>query len=369
LHKKAQQELGLVNYQIRKLIMTVTNFRTSPSEVNNLQKFHLFSIDELHALPPAEWLIKGILPRKGIASIYGASGSGKTFFMLDLLLSIACKPEWHRCKVKNVPVTYICLESQDGISKRIQAWELATEHSRPTNFKVITSDFNLMSDNDVKELATVINDEKMGEGVIAIDTLNAASPKSDENASKDMGTIIANMKCLQRLTGGLVLFNHHTGKDKSQGMRGHSSLLAAVDIAIELKGGTKKSWRVKKNKDGEEGGESEFKLIQHTVGNDDDGEPITSCSVELDPSTAPAQKMPKGKNQGCIYKALEAACLSDNGNDGAIQLINAIEIGANALINTPNNKRKNEARKIIENLINIGCISTIVVDSAVWICI
>jgi putative DNA primase/helicase len=347
--------------------MTVTNFRTSQSKVNQLENYHLLSIDELYSLPPAEWLIKRVLPRQGIASIYGASGSGKTFFMLDLLLSISCKPDWHQQKVKNVPVTYVCLESQSGIANRIRAWEVAAKYGRPENFKIITSKFSLMSDTDIRELAAAINDKNMGGGVIAIDTLNAACPNSDENASKDMGIIIASMKKLQRLTNGLILFNHHTGKDKTQGMRGHSSLIAALDIAIELKSGTKRSWRIKKNKDGEEGEEFGFKLIQHAVGIDEDGEQITSCSLELIAPSARPQLAPKGKNQMLIYKAIREACLKNDCNVHALNLQTAIEMGGNALTNISDNKRKYEARKIIETLIGSGFFCANQVDGVTWI--
>ncbi len=67
-----------------------------------------------------------------------------------------------------------------------------------------------------------------------IDTLNRSAPDADENSSKDMGLIIDGMKKIQSQCEGLVICVHHTGKDVSKGLRGHSSLLAALDSAIQV---------------------------------------------------------------------------------------------------------------------------------------
>jgi len=47
-------------------------------------RFNLLSNDDLDALPPIQWRIKKVLPTKGIAAVFGASGSGKTFVVLDM---------------------------------------------------------------------------------------------------------------------------------------------------------------------------------------------------------------------------------------------------------------------------------------------
>jgi hypothetical protein len=347
--------------------MTNTDFRTSPSEVNQ-QQFHLLTIDDLYALPPEEWLVKDVLPCKGIGSIYGASGSGKTFFMLDLLLAIASKPEWCGFKLKNVPVTYVCLESLGGISKRIQAWEIATGSTRPLNFKIIADNFNLTRESDVRELANVINGSGMGSGVIAVDTLNAASPKTDENASKEMGLVIEHLKLLQRLTNGLVLFIHHTGKDAAKELRGHSSLKASIDVAIVINTGTKRSWHITKLRDGEGGIGFGFKLVQQTVGTDQEGKPITSCAVEMDCILTTKHKLPTGKYQIAVLDLISRKCSEDLDNGGAIRLQDAIRESARVLDNTSENKRSNRANEIIEGLVAGGHLASIETDGTFWLC-
>jgi hypothetical protein len=95
---------------------------TQTNNINNTPRFNLLGLDQLSQLPSSEWLIKGLLPDRGLASIYGPSGSGKTFLALDLLMAIAVKPDWFGFKVKNAPVIYIGLEGKTGINRRIEAW-------------------------------------------------------------------------------------------------------------------------------------------------------------------------------------------------------------------------------------------------------
>ena len=78
-----------------------------------------------------------------------------------------------------------------------------------------------------------------------------------------MGRIISNAQLLQRETNGLVVLIHHTGKDASRGARGHSSLFASLDAAIEVKRTRRgREWHRAKVKDGEDGVTTPFRLEQ-----------------------------------------------------------------------------------------------------------
>lgn len=117
-------------------------------------------------------------------------------------------------------------------------------------------------------------------GVLVIDTLNRAAPGADENDAAAMGAIIAGLKALQTELGGLVLAVHHTGKDATKGLRGHSSLHAALDAALEVtRTEDMREWRTAKAKDGSDDQGHPFRLEVVELGTDEDGEPITSCAI------------------------------------------------------------------------------------------
>lgn len=94
---------------------------------------------------------------------------------------------------------------------------------------------------------------------------------------------LAPTRC-RALTGGLVTLVHHTGKDASKGMRGHSALHAAMGAVLEVTrdaSGTRQ-WTLAKSKDGEGGITKGF--IQQIVhfGTDTDGDSVTSCAIQWD---------------------------------------------------------------------------------------
>lgn len=330
-------------------------------------KFTLLSVHELNRLPAIEWLIKGILPNKGLAAVFGPSGSGKTFLVLDMMMSIAAKPEWFGLKVNNVPVVYVGLEGAGGIRNRVNAWKAHHQMSEFSNFKLILGTFDLMSRIQVEELAAAVIAEGMEGGIIVIDTLNQASPTADENASKDMGVIIQNLKLLQELTGGLVVIVHHTGKNTNAGLRGHSSLKAALDTSIEVEGeGGRRTWTLNKSKDGIAGKSYAFNLSVKHLDVDADGDPVTSCVVEYNSSIVVQRPGPTGSAQKPAYQRIKANLENSTDlnrcNSGigvkCISVEAAIADLASTLSTIVSNKRNNRARGIVTGLIAGGHLAT-----------
>lgn len=288
---------------------TSNSKKTKNSTTDDLMRFKLLSGDDLCNAPPMRWLVRGVLPAEGLAALYGASGSGKSFLVLDIAAALAGGDyEWFGRRVTQCPVTYACLEGEAGMGKRVKAWSLHHKKPVPDALKFIAQPFDLLSD-DAGELAKAVLAGGGANGLTVIDTLNRAAPGADENSSVDMGNIIAAAKELQNLIGGLVLPVHHTGKDAAKGLRGHSSLYAALDGAIEVTmSNSRREWSVAKSKDDVTGDAHSFKLEIVPVGIDDDGEEITSCvacSVESIDNGFNRILPPKSGNQKIIFDALQ----------------------------------------------------------------
>jgi hypothetical protein len=132
------------------------------------------------------------------------------------------------------------------------------------------------------DLAAVIPE---GCAIVAIDTQNRAAPSINESDSRDMGAVIEGAKILERAVQALIILNTHTGKDITKGARGHSSQLPATDATIEVtREGDVRTWRAVKVKDGRDGEARPFLLKEVELGNDTDGDVITSCVVDWDTS-------------------------------------------------------------------------------------
>lgn len=334
--------------------------QSTPVAAND-SRYKLLSADEVRALPMLVWLVKGLLPLIGLAAIFGPSGSGKSFLALHLAGCIATGRKWFGMRVQQAPVVYVMLEGEGAIRNRIAALEIAYGPLPTAALSVVLQRFILTEPQDVADLAAVLPRNS----VVFIDTLNRAAPTSDENSSKDMGVILQGAKDLQAIIGGLVVLVHHTGKDTTRGMRGHSSLHAALDGAIEVERDAKnnRTWSVAKTKDGEDGKRVAFKLVRHVLGTDEDGEEISSCSVAPDSTAIFVKPEPSGSNQKLVLKAVKSALSglkASTGQGGSpagtpcLKMEDAVATGGAALTTTEKNRRNNIAKTTITALVNGG---------------
>ena len=254
-----------------------------PTRVTAAGGLRLVAASEIASRPPMKWLVRGVLPEKGIGAIFGQPGSGKSFLVLDLLAAVAGGFYWFGIPTKAAPVVYITLEGQAGMPQRIHAYR--AKKGSLDRIAFIEQPIDLREPDNLKELIDLIRDAGLGGGVVCIDTLAASAPGMDENTSADMGQLIANLQDLQTELGGFVLVVHHSGKDETRGLRGWSGLNGALDCAIavsrvsEDKRNTSRRWEVSKSKDGSDGMTNDFSLEQVLLAYDEDGQPITSCVI------------------------------------------------------------------------------------------
>jgi hypothetical protein len=186
-------------------------------------------------LPPPEPLVEDMFDVGGLSTLFGKSGSGKSFVALDWSLCIASGNWWQGHKVKRGPVLYVAAEGQTGLGIRAKAWAVHNRTTIPDAMTWLIRPANLLNHQAAHALADIGRD--LGAVLVVIDTLNRSMPGGEENQSKDMGLVIAACDLIRRATGAHVQLVHHTGKDATAGARGHSSLNGAVDTELEVKNG------------------------------------------------------------------------------------------------------------------------------------
>jgi hypothetical protein len=253
-------------------------------------RFPVLSAGEISSQPPTDWLIKGVLPAADIITIYGASGSGKSFVVIDFAAAIATGTPWRGHKAKKGRVVIIAAEGAGGYGKRIKA--LAQHRGislADLDIGVIVVPPNIMEEGDVTELAASI--KAVGDvSFVVVDTFAQVTPGANENMGEDMGRALANVRVLSDVTDATVGLVHHAGKDASKGARGWSGIKAAMDAEIEItrdENTGARAIRLSKMKDGEDGTLWGFKLETILLGLDDDGDDITSC-VAVEDDVRPA---------------------------------------------------------------------------------
>jgi putative DNA primase/helicase len=250
--------------------------------------------------------VKKVLPTRGFGAIYGPPGSGKSFLAIDLAAAIAGGQKWFGYRTKKAPVLYLALEGEGGIRVRAKAWVKHNDEKLPSDLHFILDSFNFLNPQDVSNLIAIAPKN----GVIFFDTLNRAAPTADENSSEDMGTIIEAVKRIERETESLVILIHHTGKDVAKGLRGHSSLIAALETAIEVDiKADLKTFTVRKSKESEGGVSKSFKLLQVHLYDDEDRDAVTSCVVV--PADAPPELPTLTPDQQIVFDALKETDVFD----------------------------------------------------------
>lgn len=189
------------------------------------ERFKLWTLEELGALPPPDWLVHEMLPAGGISLMYGPPGSYKSFLALQLSLGIACLGQ---------SVVYIGAEGGRGLEVRAGAWKLANDVEGQLPIHIVR-DMPWASDQEmVGQFIASVKAAGVQPELVVIDTAARMMVGLDENNAKDAGLFVAALECLQRALGCAILVIHHTGKDVGRGARGSNALIGAVDAAVEV---------------------------------------------------------------------------------------------------------------------------------------
>ena len=241
---------------------------------------------DLHKLPKRQALIEGFLDCAALSVMFGPSGCGKTFFALDLAAHVAFGMLWRGRTVLKGAAVYVAPEGGYGILERLMAFSCQYGiDPKDVPLYVVPDPIDLCnSETDIDllldHLGNLPKDQPLR--LLTIDTVSRALAGGNENSSDHMGTLIKRCDSLRASTGAHVMLLHHTGKDKSQGARGHSSLRAAVDTEIEMtwdKEGQSGLATVTKQRDSRTEGTFTFKLADVDVDLPENGSPVTSCAV------------------------------------------------------------------------------------------
>jgi len=200
--------------------------------------------------PAVEYIAAGLFPLPSLNIVYGAPGCLKSFLMADLAISAAMGELWlppapwqpgsTGLATRQAPVFWIDFDNGElRTHERIGA--LARGRSIPGDapfyyYTMPTPRLNANSAESISMLA--LRAKNHGARLIVIDNLGTISGGVDENSGQ-MIPVMDNLKYLANETGAAVVVIHHqrksNGKDKGRAgdsLRGHSSIEAAIDLAL-----------------------------------------------------------------------------------------------------------------------------------------
>jgi hypothetical protein len=205
-------------------------------------RFRFKSLSEILNQPAQQWLIPGILPREGLALLYGESGGYKSFLVMDWSFCLATGTPWFGRELVRGPVAYFAAEGGSGLKKRSLAWLVhhqffcndPLEYDRQIPLRMVDDkQLVLQSPEHIMGLLTALqHDFPEPPVLVVIDTLSRSSAGADENNNTDMAKVLANADLIRQQLHCVVLLVHHEGKDKERGPRGASALTANIETSF-----------------------------------------------------------------------------------------------------------------------------------------
>lgn len=184
-------------------------------------------------MPPPEFIVRGMIPEKSFAVLYGPSGVGKSFEAIDVAMSVGSGLPWAERPTRKGHAVYVSAEGTSGLGQRVKAWVV----DRGLEFGDIDiawlpEAISLHSDEDLDTLFARFEELERDIDIVIIDTL-ARCFEGDENSTEDMSRFVKGVDRIRFTYGCTVLAVHHTGSGGER-ERGNTALRAASDTMIRM---------------------------------------------------------------------------------------------------------------------------------------
>lgn len=292
---------------------TVQGGREAPDPANPYQAAYarlsaaLTTSAGLRERPPRRYIVDGLIGEDEVVQVVGASGSMKSFVVLDLVAAVGAGEPWYGHQTTRTNVLVVAAEGGDGMAARTAAYEQARKRAmdgvgfitEPVQVTTRGTRGVLAPSIDWQALTQLVIDNKIG--LVVLDTQARSTVGVKENDNSEMGEVFEAVDRFRRLSGATVVLIHHTGKAGTEG-RGASAMLGAVHAELKVTRNGKGIDSVvtvtnSKNKDNEEAAPIHLKPQKVTIDGmrDSLGREITS--IVLTQMLTPPVQLGDGDDQ------------------------------------------------------------------------
>jgi KaiC/GvpD/RAD55 family RecA-like ATPase len=315
---------------------------TSTAAINAGAQFKLTWLHEIIINLDQEWLVKKLFPRIGVVSLYGDSQSFKTFVAIHLCYCVVLAKDFAGRKVKiSAPCIYIAAEDSEGVKKRFLGYYMANETDLPPRSEipiaVMEATPNLGSlKGDLDKLSATVNDAlkamgKTAPALIVIDTLSQTLGDAEENTT-GMQAFMHNATKLSKHFGCCVIAIHHVGHTEKDRERGGSQIKGNADgricmeraqtppmIPIDGSKTFETVLHVVKVKNGPDAIDLKATLFEFKLGQDSDGDDVTTLVVDRIEETETAPEPATDKRTAAVILRHEYLAAYDRLADGVTE--------------------------------------------------
>ncbi|NIV34994.1 MAG: AAA family ATPase, partial [Anaerolineae bacterium] len=198
---------------------------------------------------PIQYVVSGLFALPSLSIVYGPPGCMKTMLLTDMAACIASGSPWleplpnlaKRTAKKTLKCPVLWMDFDNGSRVMHERLEAAGRvRNMPEDaplYYASMPDPWLDMGNPVSAKILEHHARSLGAKAIIVDNLGNVSGKADEN-SADMGKVMSHFRRLAEETGAAVIVVHHQRKSNGtsgragETLRGHSSIEAAIDLAL-----------------------------------------------------------------------------------------------------------------------------------------
>ena len=185
--------------------------------------------------PENRWIIEQLVPEEGIVILAGASGSFKTWLIMEMALAIAEGRDFLDV-FKTVQSKVLIIDEENGKRLYNERFKSITSLSEAPIFLSSMGGF-IVNDDNVKNVIEFCKKEQIR--LVIIDSMTRVNT-GDENSSKDTTKFFTSLRGFTKQSISVVLIHHNrkpgvTGYDASTDMRGSSDIKAAVDVQLAVR--------------------------------------------------------------------------------------------------------------------------------------
>ncbi len=151
---------------------------------------------QVMALPDPEYLVAGLVPRRGVGSVYGQSGTGKTTWIAQLTTAIATgRPFFGHAVRHRGACVYVATEDVSGFKVRLRSAKVAAGLSLSEAIGVYTfpEPIDLRDPVSIAQFVRFLEHVQLSQPLelIVLDTYAASMPGGAETSSEDTTTAMA----------------------------------------------------------------------------------------------------------------------------------------------------------------------------------
>jgi hypothetical protein len=260
-------------------------------------KYPLIPFRELKGGTTPPYLVYGLIPRVGLALVWGAPKSGKSLWLLDLMMHVALDIPYRGRTVKGGPVVYCAFEGADGIGRRADAFRMDYgEMPIDVPMYLMTSRLDLVREHDGLINAIRAQIGTVMPVAVVLDTLNRSLVGSENDEA--MCAYIKAADAIRDAFNCAVIPVHHCGIDEKR-PRGHTSLTGAADAQLRVRRDKDKNSvvvTVEHMKDGPEDAEVISRLKSIDIGTEDEPDHVAGHNPGGGPSGRERRQWPKPKS-------------------------------------------------------------------------